>query len=53
MKTAHERQQEKKDAKLEEMREQVKAGKLVIRRMTAKERAELPPPRPTKRKRRY
>jgi hypothetical protein len=52
MKTAHERQEEKKQEKLAQMKQQVKAGTLVIRKMTPEERAEVPPPRPAKRKRR-
>jgi hypothetical protein len=53
MKTAYERQQEKREAKLAEMQEQIKAGTLVVRKMTDEERAQLPPPRPAKRKPRY
>jgi hypothetical protein len=52
MKTMHERQEEKKQAKLALMRQQVKAGKLVIRKMTAEERTRLAPERPAKAKRR-
>jgi hypothetical protein len=51
MKTAHERQEEKKQEKLALMKQQVKAGTLVVRKMTPKERSELPPPRPAKRRR--
>jgi hypothetical protein len=39
MKTVHERQEEKKQAKLALMQQQVKAGTLVIRKMTTEERA--------------
>jgi hypothetical protein len=48
----HERQEEKKREKLAQMEEQVKAGRLVIRKMTAEERAEFPAARPAKGKRR-
>ena len=50
MKTAHERQEEKKQAKLALMKHQVKAGTLVVRKMTGEERAKYPP-RPAKPKR--
>ena len=39
MKTARERAEEKRQEKLDLVREQVKEGTLVIRQMTAKERA--------------
>ena len=39
MKTAHERQEEKKQEKLALMKQQVKAGTLVVRKMTPKERS--------------
>jgi hypothetical protein len=51
MKTAHERQEEKKQEKLKLMKQQVEAGTLVVRKMTAKERSQLPPSRPAKGKR--
>jgi hypothetical protein len=51
MKTAHQRQEEKKQIKLAEMREQIKAGTLVVRKMTAEEREQLPPRKPAKRRR--
>jgi hypothetical protein len=51
MKTAHERQEEKKQAKLAHIRQQVKAGTLVVRKMTSKERAENPPREPVRRRR--
>ena len=38
------RQQERHERKLEEIREQVAQGKLVIRQMTAAERKRYPPP---------
>ena len=51
MNPAHKRQEEKRQAKLAEMQEQIKDGSLVVRKMTAKEREQLPPPRPLKRRR--
>jgi hypothetical protein len=50
MKSARERAEEKRAAKLELMREQVQDGSLVIRRMTDEERRRYPP-RPAKTKR--
>ena len=38
------RQQERHERRLEEIREQVAQGKLVIRQMTADERLRYPPP---------
>ena len=43
------RQQEKREAKLREIREQVAEGKLVIRQMTAEERRRFPPSDPSRR----
>jgi len=43
MKTPAERRQERRDEKLEQIARQVQAGSLVIRRMTASERATYPP----------
>jgi hypothetical protein len=43
MKTAHQRQEEKRQVKFAEMEEQIKAGKLVVRKMTAEERKRFPP----------
>ena len=43
MRPLNQRQQEKRQAKLEEMDEQIKAGTLVVRKMTAKERKDNPP----------
>jgi hypothetical protein len=40
------RQQEKREEKLRDIREQVAAGKLVIRQMTAAERKRFPPREP-------
>jgi hypothetical protein len=54
MKTARERAEEKREAKLEQMREQVESGSLVIRKMTDEERRRFPPrPSPAKRPRRW
>ena len=47
MKTTRERAEERRQEKLAAVQEQIDAGTLTIRRMTAKERAEHPPqPRP-------
>jgi hypothetical protein len=43
VKTAWEREQEKRQAKLEFVREQVENGSLVIRKMTDAERRRYPP----------
>jgi hypothetical protein len=50
MKTVRERHEEQRRAKLALIDRQVKAGKLVIRKMTAAERAKFPA-RPVKAKR--
>ncbi len=51
MKTVHERQEEQRQAKLALMREQIKAGTLVVRKMTAEERKRYPArPQPEKSK---
>lgn len=51
MKSQRDRAEEKRQAKLDAIEEQVKDGSLTIRKMTAKERAANPPkPRPEKRK---
>jgi hypothetical protein len=50
MKTARERAEEKRQDKLESVREQVENGGLVIRQMTAEERRRYPP-RPAQSKR--
>jgi hypothetical protein len=42
MKTVHERQEEQRQAKFELMQQQIKAGTLVVRKMTAEERAKYP-----------
>jgi hypothetical protein len=44
MKTGRERAEEKREAKLELVREQVESGSLVIRKMTDDERRRYPPP---------
>ncbi len=51
MKTSWERAAEKREAKLEAVREQVASGSLVIRQMTDDERRQYPPapPRPAAR----
>lgn len=43
MKSARERAEEKREAKLELVREQVQSGSLVIRKMTKEERRQYPP----------
>ncbi len=43
MKSTRERAEERRDAKLEQIREQVESGSLVIRTMTAEEREQYPP----------
>lgn len=49
MKTTRERAEEKRQAKLELVQEQVDSGSLVIRKMTAEERRQYPPrPAPPK-----
>lgn len=54
MKTARERAEEKREAKLELVREQVQSGSLVIRPMTDAERRRYPPrPAQPKRKNRW
>ena len=50
---ASRRQEEKREAKLAEMEEQIKAGTLVVRKMTSEERKQLPPRKPAKRRRTY
>ena len=50
MKSARERAEEKRQEKLEAVREQVESGGLVIRKMTDAERKRYPP-RPAKPKR--
>ena len=44
MKTARERAEEKRQAKLDLVREQVESGELVVRQMTDEERLRYPPP---------
>ncbi|HEY7965426.1 MAG TPA: hypothetical protein VID68_00195 [Solirubrobacteraceae bacterium] len=50
MKTTRERAEERREAKLEQIREQVESGSLVIRSMTDEERKRYPPrPAPERR----
>jgi hypothetical protein len=51
MKTTREKAEERRQAKLESVREQVQSGSLVIREMTEDERSRYPP-RPVQPKRR-
>jgi hypothetical protein len=53
MKTVHERAEEQRQAKLDLMKEQVKAGTLVVRKMTAEERKKYPANPNAKPKRSY
>jgi hypothetical protein len=50
MKTARERAEEKRAEKLDQVREQVQSGSLVIRQMTAEERRANPPRPPDPRR---
>lgn len=51
MKTMRQRREEKREVQLEEIKESIEAGTLVVRKMTAKERAKFPPrPGATKRR---
>jgi hypothetical protein len=43
METAQERAEERRREKLAAVREQIRAGSLVVRQMTAEERARFPP----------
>jgi hypothetical protein len=53
VKAPAERKQERREAKLEQIERDVRDGKLVVRQMTAAERAKYPPrPRPGRRARR-
>ena len=53
-KTARERAEEKREAKLQVVREEVQSGSLVIRQMTEEERRRYPPrPAQPKRPRRW
>ncbi len=51
VKTPKERQDEKRQAKLEEIQQQIDSGDLVIRKMTAAERKKFPPRPPREKKR--
>jgi len=44
MKSAQERAEERRRQKLAEIEEQIRSGSLVVRQMTAAERARNPPP---------
>ena len=50
MKTVHERAEEQKQEKLKLMKQQIKAGTLVVRKMTDEERAKYPRREDTKAK---
>lgn len=50
MKSTRERAEERREAKLELIREQVASGSLVIRSMTVEERKRYPPRAPTDRR---
>ena len=52
VKTPKERQDEKRQAKLKEMQEQIDSGDLVVRKMTAAERKKFPPKPPREKKKR-
>jgi hypothetical protein len=52
VKTPKERQDEKRQAKLEEIQQQVDSGDLVIRPMTKAERKKFPPRPPREKKKR-
>jgi hypothetical protein len=51
--TVRQQQDKKRKEKLEAMQKQVDEGSLVIRKMTAKERADQPPRKPKPKKKRY
>ena len=51
MKTPRERQDERRELKLEEIRQQVTDGSLVIRKMTEEERKRYGPSRPPRSRR--
>jgi len=50
VKTPKERQEEKRQAKLEEIQQQIDSGDLVVRKMTAAERKKFPPKPPREKK---
>ena len=52
VKTPKERQDEKRQAKLEEIQQQIDSGDLVVRKMTAAERKKFPPQPPREKKKR-
>jgi hypothetical protein len=49
VKTHHQRNEERRQAKLDQIQEQIEAGTLVVRKMTREERAKFPS-RPNPRK---
>jgi signal recognition particle GTPase len=53
MRPRNQKQEEKRQAKLDEMDEQIEAGTLVVRKMTAKERKDNPPLNRARKKRTY
>ena len=52
VKTPKERQDEKRQAKLDEIQEQIESGDLVVRKMTPAERKKFPPRPPREKKKR-
>jgi hypothetical protein len=52
VKTPKERQDEKRQAKLEEIQQQIDSGDLVVRKMTPAERKKFPPKPPREKKKR-
>jgi hypothetical protein len=52
VKTPKERQDEKRQAKLDEIQQQIDSGDLVVRKMTAAERKKFPPKPPREKKKR-
>ena len=53
MRPRNQKQEEKRQAKLDEMDEQKKAGTLVVRKMTAQERKDNPPLNRARKRRTY
>jgi signal recognition particle GTPase len=53
MRPRNQKQEEKRQAKLDEMDEQIKDGTLIVRKMTAKERKENPPLNRARKRRTY
>lgn len=46
MKTVREQAEQRRRSKLDAIGRQIRSGKLVVRQMTAAERAQFPPPEP-------